>query len=91
MLVTLIPINASSESLVRRVVSPVPTADAAARSKSCAIILSYRAIAIATAKPGVAAFTVPHEVSVPSVVKYFPDCPETLGIIAAVDEDGKLF
>ena len=44
-----------------------------------------------TAKPGLAAVTVPQEVSVPSLVKYLPDCPETLGTIAVVDEEGKLF
>jgi len=52
---------------------------------------SYKAIAIATAKPGLAADTVPQEESVPSVVKYFPDCPDILGTIAAVEVDGKLF
>jgi hypothetical protein len=55
------------------------------------MIVSYNAIAIATANPGLAALTVPHEVSVPSLVKYLPVCPDTLGTIAVVAVDGKLF
>jgi hypothetical protein len=67
------------------------TCDLYAFSKSCAIFLPYSAIAIATANPGLAAVTVPHEVSVPSLVKYLPVSPDTLGTIAVVDVEGNEF
>jgi hypothetical protein len=85
------PINASFEFAVLRVCAAFVTWDLYSFVKSCAILLSYSAIAIATAKPALAADTVPHEVSVPSLVKYLPVCPDTLGTIAVVEVDGKLF
>lgn len=57
-LAIVIPTMASSEFAVLSVTALVPTAFEVFRSKSCAILYSYNAIAIATAKP----FDAPPEV-----------------------------